>query len=107
MLVVEDEQVINQAVADRLSAEGFERMLVRMERSMTLADGSPVRARAQTTPDEVFFDSVEHFSILRLCNHWTADMLAAGGLPTTPVLDGLAPGLMADLALRAGVGAAH
>ena len=90
-----------------LSEAGLARLLDRMEASMSISHGAPVRARTQTTPDEVFFDSVEHFSLLRMCNHWTADMLAAGGLPTTPMLDGLAPGLMADLSLRAGVRAAH
>jgi hypothetical protein len=78
-----------------------------MEASMKLAAGAPVRARARTTPDEAFFDSVEHFSALRLCNHWTSDMLAAAGLPMTPLVDGLAPGLMADLSLRSGARVAH
>jgi hypothetical protein len=90
-----------------LSPAGLDRMLGRMEASMKLSAGAPVRAGARTTPDEAFFDSVEHFSILRLCNHWTSDMLAAAGLPMTPLVDGLAPTLMTDLSLRAGAQAAH
>jgi hypothetical protein len=86
---------------------GLERMLQRMEGSMSLAGTAPVRAAARTTPDEAFFDSVEHFSILRLCNHWTSDMLAAAGLPMTPAVDGLAPLLMTDRAWRSGVRASH
>ena len=90
-----------------LSPAGLDRMLDRMEASMKLSAGAPVRAKARTTPDEAFFDSVEHFSILRLCNHWTSDMLAAAGLPMTPLVDGLAPTLMADLSLRAGARVPH
>lgn len=86
----------------KLSAAGLEKMLGRMEGSLRVTGDSPVRASARTTPDEAFFDSVEHFSILRLCNHWTSDMLAAAGLPMTPMLDGLAPVLMKDLAWRSG-----
>lgn len=91
----------------RVSAAGLETMLTRMERSLAIRDAAPVRASATSTPDEAFFDSVEHFSILRLCNHWTSDMLSAAGLPMTPMLDGLAPVLMTDLAWRAGVRAPH
>lgn len=90
-----------------LSAAGLEKMLARMEASLVLKDAAPVRASGLSAPDEFFFDSVEHFSILRLCNHWTSDMLASAGLPMTPMLDGLAPALMADLAWRSGARASH
>jgi hypothetical protein len=87
-----------------LSAEGFDRLAGQIEASMTVQGGAPVRADdLPTDPGEAYFRSDEHFSIRRLCNNWTADVLAAGGLPTTPMVDGLAPLLLADLRLRAGV----
>ena len=54
-------------------------------------------------PDEAFFASVERFSLVHLCNDWTAELLNAAGLPTTPVLDTLPAGLWLDLQLRAGL----
>ena len=67
------------------------------------ADGRPIRSPARHGPDEGFFASRERFSVLHLCNHWTAELLAAAGVPTTPVLDTLPAGLWLDLKLRAGL----
>ena len=52
---------------------------------------------------EAFFKSSEGFSLAHLCNHWTAGLLVAAGLPMTPVLDTLPAGLRLDLRLRSGV----
>jgi len=83
---------------------GLERLAGRIDRSLEMeSDGQPERARPSGAPDVAFFKSVEHFSLLHLCNHWTADLLDAAGLPTTPVLDTLPTGLRLDLKLRAGV----
>lgn len=87
----------------RLSQQGLEAMLARMEASLSLKNGMPVRAPPGYDPRYTYFESNETFGLARLCNHWTADMLDAAGLPTTPAIDGLAPGLMADLSWRAGV----
>jgi hypothetical protein len=51
----------------------------------------------------LFYPAVGRFSILRVCNHWIADLLDAAGLPTTPLLATLSPGLMLDLRWRAGL----
>ncbi len=83
---------------------GLERALSRVDKSLALdPDGQPQRSDAPRQPDEGFFRSVEPFSLLHLCNHWTADLLDAAGLPTTPVIDTLPAGLQWDLSLRAGV----
>jgi len=65
--------------------------------------GAPVMAPIRRVKDEAFFASRERFSALHLCNHWTAELLHAAGLPVTPVLDALPIGLGLDLRLRAGV----
>lgn len=86
----------------RLSAEGFDALATRLEASFTSRDGAPMTADVGDGSD-AFFQSPEHFSIVRLCNNWTADQLSAAGLPTAPAVDGLAPLLKLDLRLRAGV----
>ena len=43
------------------------------------------------------------FHMFKVCNHWVADMLSAAGLPVTPVLDTVPPGLLLDLRMRAGL----
>lgn len=88
----------------QVSAAGLERILGRVDKSLAVdSDGQPQRTDGPRTPDEGFFHSIEHFSLTHLCNHWTADLLDAAGLPTTPVLDTLPIGLELDLSLRAGV----
>jgi uncharacterized protein (TIGR02117 family) len=88
----------------RVSDAGLERILGRVDKSLAMdSDGQPQRTEGPRQADEGFFHSVEHFSLTHLCNHWTADLLDAAGLPTTPVLDTLPAGLRMDLSLRAGV----
>jgi uncharacterized protein (TIGR02117 family) len=83
---------------------GLERTVARIDRSLdTETDGQPQRTQTPHPADAGFFRSVEHFSMVHLCNHWTADLLDAAGLPTTPVIDTLPAGLELDLKLRAGV----
>jgi uncharacterized protein (TIGR02117 family) len=85
-----------------LSQAGFDALANHIEASFTADRGAPVAADVGDGSD-AFFQSPEHFSIVRLCNNWTADQLAAAGLPTAPAIDGLAPLLKLDLATRAGV----
>jgi hypothetical protein len=90
--------------AIQLSDVGLEKALTRVDKSLDMdSQGQPQRTDAPRRPDEGFFRSVEHFSLVHLCNHWTADLLNAAGLPTTPVVDTLPAGLELDLTLRAGV----
>jgi uncharacterized protein (TIGR02117 family) len=84
-----------------LSRAGLAAMLGRMDASFRLGpDGEPIVSPAARSPNERFFKSVETFSFLHLCNHWTAELLNAAGLPVTPVLDTLPIGLVLDLRLR-------
>lgn len=68
----------------RLTPAGFEAMAAHIERSLDLSTGAPRVAAARAGDDARFFASREHFSIGHLCNHWTAGVLNAGGLPVRP-----------------------
>jgi len=86
-----------------VSPAGLSALLQRADRSFARdAAGAPIERPVPRPPDEGFFASTEGFSLLHLCNHWTAGLLAAAGLPMTPVLDTLPAGLALDLKLRAG-----
>ena len=67
-----------------LSRTGFERMARHIEASLDLSSGAPRVAAARPGDDARFFASREHFWIGRLCNHWTAGVLNAAGLPARP-----------------------
>ena len=88
-----------------LTAEGFSRMLERLDASIsrTGESGGPEDLGVGLYGPSKFFRSVETFSIFNVCNHWVARLLAAAGLPTTPVLATLPLGLMLDLKWRAGL----
>ena len=68
-----------------LTRAQFDRLAARVEASLDLSDGAPRIAAARPGDDARFFASRETFSILHLCNHWTADVLNAGGVPVRPV----------------------
>jgi len=69
----------------RLSAAGFEAMAAHLEASLDLTTGAPRLAAARAGDDARFFASREHFSISHLCNHWTAGVLNAAGMPIRPM----------------------
>ena len=86
-----------------LSRAGLAALLDRADRALAPGPGgAPVMAPIRRVPDEAFFASRERFSGVHLCNHWTAELLNAAGLPVTPVLDTVPAGLGLDLRLRAG-----
>jgi hypothetical protein len=62
-----------------LSRARFERLAARVEASLDLSNGRPRIAALRPGDDARFFASRETFSILHLCNHWTAGVLNAGG----------------------------
>ena len=68
-----------------LTQAQFDRLAARVEASLGLSDGAPRIATARPGDDARFFASRETFSILHLCNHWTASVLNAGGVPVRPV----------------------
>lgn len=69
----------------RLTEGGFEAMADHIEASLKLTDGRARIAAARAGDDARFFASREHFSIGRLCNHWSAGVLNAAGVPVRPV----------------------
>lgn len=69
----------------RLSHAGFDAMADRIQTSLALTDGRARIAAARTGDDARFFASREHFSIGHLCNHWSAGVLNAAGLPVRPI----------------------
>jgi uncharacterized protein (TIGR02117 family) len=87
-----------------LSSAGLAALMARVDRSFALTKaGAPVPLPVTRDPGEAFFASVEGFSLFHVCNDWTAELLDAAGLPTTPVLDTLPAGLWLDLKLRSGL----
>ncbi|WP_313005487.1 DUF2459 domain-containing protein [Brevundimonas sp.] len=69
----------------RLSPAGMRALRARVQASLaTDAAGRPVLAAARPGDDARFFASRETFWIGHLCNHWTADLLSAAGLPIRP-----------------------
>lgn len=68
-----------------LSRVRFERLAARVEASLDLSNGRPRIAALRPDDDARFFASRETFSILHLCNHWTAGVLNAGGVAIRPV----------------------
>ena len=68
----------------RLSPAAFDRLAARIEASLDLTTGVPRITAARAGDDARFFASGETFSILHLCNHWTADVLNAGGVAVRP-----------------------
>lgn len=74
-----------QVVALTVSPAAFARMAGRIEASLALSDGAPRVAAVRPGDDARFFASRETFSLVHLCNHWTAQVLAAGGFGVRPV----------------------
>ena len=69
----------------RLSAAGMAALRARVQASLaTDAAGRPITAAARPDDDARFFESRETFWVGHLCNHWTAELLSAAGLPVRP-----------------------
>lgn len=65
----------------RLSPQGFAALRARVAASLRLDDGGQAVVSAQRDGDDaVFYASRETFWAGHLCNHWTAEVLNAGGL---------------------------
>lgn len=79
-----DRYAADRRAALRLSPVAFDRMAGRIEASLDLSGGAPRLAVARPGDDARFFAGRETFSILHLCNHWTAGVLNAGGVTIRP-----------------------
>jgi uncharacterized protein (TIGR02117 family) len=88
-----------------LSRNGFDQMLARIDATFVPPQNGalPDSGKGLYGPS-LFYPARGTFSLFHVCNHWIADLLAAAGLPVTPVLDTLSTGLLLDLRWRAGVG---
>ncbi len=65
-----------------LSSDGFTALRARVASSLQRdAEGRAVIAARMPDDDAVFYASQEIFWVGHLCNHWTAEVLNAGGLP--------------------------
>jgi uncharacterized protein (TIGR02117 family) len=88
-----------------LSEAGFARMLKALDGTF-VQEGEPPSpqplGRGLYGPS-LFFRANGAFHIFKVCNHWVADMLSKAGVPVTPVLDTVPPGLLLDLKMRAGL----
>lgn len=70
----------------RLSRAGMAGLRARVAASLALdAAGRPILAAARPGDDARFFESRETFWVGHLCNHWTAELLSAAGLPVRPL----------------------
>ncbi len=87
-----------------LSSAGLTAVMARVERSLARGpSGAPIAQPVPRQPGEAFFASREGFNAFHDCNQWTSELLAAAGVPTTPVLDIVPAGLVLDLKLRGGL----
>lgn len=68
----------------RLSAAGFAALDTRIEAALALSGGRARLAVARPGDDARFFAGRESFWVGHLCNHWTAAVLNAAGLPVRP-----------------------
>ncbi len=88
----------------RLGRVSFERLLHALDTTFA-RDGNgklPADLGRGLYGPSLFYRAVGDFSILKVCNHWVADMLDQAGVPTTPLIDTLPQGLLFDLKWRAG-----
>lgn len=84
-----------------LSQEGFENLVVRLAETFSLKeDGFPSELGPGLYGPSLFFRANGQFHIFNVCNHWTARLLSAAGVPTSPVLATLPAGLLFDLRHR-------
>lgn len=85
-----------------LSNEGLDRLIAQLEASIARpANGGGLEDLGPGLyGPSLFYRATGTFSLLRVCNHWLADLLDAAGVPTAPVLATLPQGLLLDLRWR-------
>jgi uncharacterized protein (TIGR02117 family) len=89
----------------RISEAGLERLVGLLEASF--ARGGNAAPADDLGPGiygpSRFFRGSGAFHLLRVCNHWVADLLDAAGIPTSSMLATLPAGLLLDLRWRSGL----
>ncbi len=82
-----------------LGESGFERLAscARCARSRAAGEGTIEELGPGLYGPSLFYRAVGTFNLLRVCNHWIADLLDAAGVPTAPVLATMPQGLLWDL----------
>jgi uncharacterized protein (TIGR02117 family) len=87
-----------------VGADGFGRLATLLDATFARSgrDGGVEELGKGLYGPSLFYRAVGTFSLLRVCNHWTVDLLDAAGVPTAPVLATLPQGLLWDLSRRAG-----
>ncbi len=85
-----------------LGADGFARLAAALDASFA-RDGDRIEDLGPNLlgPGR-FYRANGSYNVLRVCNHWVADLLHAAGVPSAPVLATLPQGLLWDLSLRGG-----
>lgn len=86
----------------RLSPQGFAALRARLQDSLAEPNGAPVLATARAGDDVRFFASTETFWVGHLCNHWTAGLLNAAGIPVRPFRSIVSAELLAAVDRAAG-----
>jgi uncharacterized protein (TIGR02117 family) len=91
-------------VALTLGEAGFDRLAAILDATFARKgrDGSVEEVGRGLYGHSLFYRAVGTFNVLRVCNHWIADLLDAAGVPTAPVLATMPQGLLWDLTWRAG-----
>lgn len=91
-------------VALSLGEAGFERLAAMLDATFARSarDGGVEELGRGLYGHSLFYRAVGTFNVLRVCNHWIADLLGAAGVPTAPVLATMPQGLLWDLTWRAG-----
>lgn len=87
-----------------LTPDGFGRLVAALDRSFARDPaGLPLDLGPGLYGPSLFYRAVGMFGWFNVCNHWTARMLDAAGVPVSPVAATLPMGLVADLRLRSGL----
>jgi uncharacterized protein (TIGR02117 family) len=93
----------SQIVRLRLGEESFAKLLGALDAAFARETNGALPGdlgRGLYGPS-LFYRAAGAFSILKVCNHWVADILNEAGVPITPVIDTLPQGLLFDLKWRA------
>jgi uncharacterized protein (TIGR02117 family) len=85
-----------------LGEPGFDRLSALLDASFVRDRGGIVELGPGLYGQSLFYRAAGTFNLLRVCNHWIADLLDAAGVPTAPVLATMPQGLLWDLSTRAG-----